>query len=1095
MPTILPKEMKGHFPSVIPGLITSDAVYAWAIKEGVNPQRAVVIDGVHPLAPVYLAAWPFSMFPRFMGYRFIARAPSEIQETVRLLWQVENELPDDGEGPSMIFPHGLPDGCPCVYASLPAQFHKKEKTVITPSAVYLWALLEKVEPCQAVVVDGILECCPPDSVHHALMDNPLFDGLEYVTQGPSMEKGKVRFLYWVPDEPYQETWPSRVYPIGAPAEGCPYVYQDYFTPQNLSEARAAALSNPPSEDEESVRVTESVDRVDYPEESGVPTDVLPPEPEGPVESRESTGQIESTDKGDCSTEEAFATERPCEPESPVVLLLEESPPIIAISLALGDKGDASDVVALPQEESGPSANVSPCLKVDSTITLLTTELCAVNLDNSPAIEVACVNVMPECAPAESDSPGGVSEEVTAVEICTASHSPSIPCSVRVKLGSARKRQRRRVSVEDSTAAILYLASTLLELADAKKQMAEPVAEPEVQVPEENPVPFAPTRVEPEWQYVYQGTFTPSERGMMIPACGVCDMEAPNALEDPDGVCSQCETHLWMGPFNRADQPPLVEKTRDKVSGKTILVYEEIEKAPGVSAAATPTPEPVPEKFPEPALGSAFVPAPEVVPLEGDVPVTAAAVSETISSGWTADVCSTTPSLKPEGLCDVLAAVMPTPLVVSTAVSDAPGGEVCTPSAIGAPVCCVPATEPLPEDCLERAWHAPEVDVACRPDAVLISSEEEYFQHVLNSGTENPLVESQVSKTPMVVPGAAAPHVRSNSSESKSSSRKVLLSDSEPCGDLTVTIYTALAVPTPIPVIGHDVDWRKFSFNRLGLIAPIAPSIRDPPILEDDEDLLDKLMSSSVNSADESILEVPAQIRCQSKSEPGESTQVAELYHYEWGKISLEREKNLLAALPKLKDDNPLGPAPGWEEYEEAPEAEHGPGPPTEVPCSFIAPPIIGPEEEKDFWVLPGRADPNVFTSVSRVQRVINFHVHRKWGYFMPYAPLWVYEKVAASYEKWLIDEILRKEKMHHSCLTNPDKVRREQDWQYLRSIEKEWWYGRTILQNAVKSCGKYNPTKYFNLEVYLGDGQWVDKPHPKYYIPYEDTKARFLHMI
>ncbi|OCT91776.1 hypothetical protein XELAEV_18014831mg [Xenopus laevis] len=603
--------------------------------------------------------------------------------------------------------------------------------------------------------------------------------------------------------------------------------------------------------------------------------------------------------------------------------------------------------------------------------------------------------------------------------------------------------------------------------------------------------------------IHTGYHYPERKGMMIPACGVCDMEAPNALEDPDGVCSQCETRLWLGPFNRAYQPPLVEKTRDKVP------------EPALEPAFVP--EAVLDESPsESPLNSACASPTEVVPLEGDVPVTAAVVSEITPSSWTADVCSTTPSLKPEGLCDVLAAVMPTPLLVSTPVSDAPGGEVCTPSAIGAPVCCVHATEPPSEDCLERAWHAPEVDAACRPDAVLVSSEEEYFQHVSNSGTENPLVECQVSNTPKVVTGAAAPHVRSNSSEQKSSSRKVLLSDSKPCGDLTVTIYTALAVPTPTPVIGHDVDWRKFSFNRLGPIAPIAPSIRDPPIVEDDEDLLEKLMSSSVNSADESILEVPAQIRCQSKrsvvsepiqfvcpkvivpqtpSEPGESTQVAEMYHYEWGKISLEREKNLLAAIPKPKDDNPLGPVPGWEEYEEPPGAEQGPGPPTEVPRSFIAPPIIGPEEEKDFWVLPGRADPNVFISVTRVQRVINFHVHRTWGYFMPYAPLWVYEKVAASYENWLIDEILRKEKMHHSCLTNPDKVRREQDWQYLRSIEKEWWYGRTILQNAVKSCGKYNPTKYFNLEVYLGDGQWVDKPHPKYYIPYEDTKARFLHMI
>ncbi|OCT87285.1 hypothetical protein XELAEV_18020983mg [Xenopus laevis] len=533
---------------------------------------------------------------------------------------------------------------------------------------------------------------------------------------------------------------------------------------------------------------------------------------------------------------------------------------------------------------------------------------------------------------------------------------------------------RRPTLEDSTAAILSLASMLLDSAESERCVDEPIAElvgepvVELEVPEPTmePLPCDTTRVLLERHYVYQGTFTPSERGMMIPACGVCDMEAPNALKDPDGVCSQCEARLWMEPFNRADQPPLVEKTRDKV--------------------------------PEPALEPAFVP---VAVLEGSP-------------------------------------------------------KVYTPSAIGAPVFYVPAPEPLPEDCLERARHALEVDAACRPDAAFVSSEEEYFQPVLMLGTENLLADSKISCTPMVVTGATAPQMRSTSSEPESSFRKVLLSDLTPCEDLTVTIYTALAVPTPTPVIAHDVDWRKFSFNQLGPIAPIAPSIRDPPILEDDEDLLEKLMFSSVNSVDESILEVPAQILWQSKrsvvseptksvcptvmvpqtpSEPGESTRVAELYHYEWGKISLERENNLFAAIPKSKEDNPLGPDPS-----------------TKVPRSFIAPPIIGPEEEKEFWVLPGWADSNVFTSVSRVQRVINFHVHRTWGYFMPYAPLWVYEKVAASYENWLINEILQKEKMHHSCFTNPDKVRRKHDWQYLRSIEKEWWYGRTILKNAVKIC-------------------------------------------
>ncbi|OCU01878.1 hypothetical protein XELAEV_18007657mg [Xenopus laevis] len=638
MPTVLPKEMEGHFPSVIPGLITSDAVYAWAIKEGINPRRAVVIDGVHPLAPVYLAAWPLSM-----GYEPVPKI-YRIQDTVRLLWQLENELPDDGEGPSMIFPHGLPDGCPCVYASLPAQSHKKEKTVvITPSAVYLWALLEKVEPWA------------------------------------------LGFLYWLPDEPYKETWPSRVYPIGAPAEGCPCVYQDYFTPQNLSEARAAALCNLPSEDEESVRVTGSVDRVDYPEESGVPTDELPSEPEGPLESRESTALIESTDRGDCSTEDAFATERSCEPESPVVQLLEESPPITVIPLALGDKGDASDVVALPQEESGPSANVSPCLEVDSTITLLTKELCAVNMDNSPAIEVACVNVMPECAPAESDPPGGVSEEVTAVEFCTASRSPSLPCSVRVKLGSTRNRQRRRArpnrggasrvmarrpSVEDSTAAILYLASTLLELADAKKQMAEPVAEPEVRALEEKPVPCAPTLVEHERQYVYQGTFSPSARGM-VPVCGLCDLEAPNALEDTGGACLQCGSQLWMGPFIQADQLPLVGTTKDEVSGNSILIYEEIKEAPGVSAAAAPAPEShVPIPHSEACCNKECAFPSEVASIEGEALVTADAVSEMTPSGWTVDTGAAPVPEEPESGGEVMASPMPMPSVATVPI--APG---------------------------------------------------------------------------------------------------------------------------------------------------------------------------------------------------------------------------------------------------------------------------------------------------------------------------------------------------------------------------------------------------------------------------------------
>ncbi|OCT77883.1 hypothetical protein XELAEV_18028981mg [Xenopus laevis] len=871
-----------------------------------------------------------------------------------------------------------------------------------------------------------------------------------------MEKGKVRFLYWVPDEPYKETWPSRVYPIGAPAEGCPCVYQDYFTTQNLSEARAAALCNPPSEDEESVRVTGSVDRVDYPEESGVPTDELPPEPEGPVESRENTGLIESTDRGNCSTEEAFATERPCEPESPVVLLLEESPPITVIPLAFGDKGDASDVVALPQEESRPSANVSPCLEVDSIITLLTTELCAVNLDNSPAIEVACVNVMPECAPTESDPPGGVSEEVTAVEFCTASRSPSLPCSVRVKLGSARKRQRRRArsnrggasrvmarrpSVEDSTAAILYLASTLLELTDAKKQMAEPVAEPEVRALEEKPVPCAPTLVEHERQYVYQGTFSSSGRGM-VPVCGLCDLEAPNALEDPGGVCVQFGSQLWMGPFIRADQLPLVGTTKDEVSGNSILIYEEIEEAPGVSAAAAPALEShVPIPHSEACCNEECAFPSKVASIEGEALETAAAVIEMTPSGWTVDKGAAPVPEEPESGGEVMASPTPMPSVATVLI--APGGD-----ADGENV-----SEPTADFRLEAVAVVPEV-------------------------------ETLQPEVPAAVDVDRVPEEKSPEDDREDTS----------------AIGPKESLSTSC-VLTHVIDWPKFSFGRIGSVLPVTPTFRDPPMSESQ---VEKELTSLQDEDDDwkSVSENAAQIRCKCQrsvvsepvqscnpkvmhvtpSEPGESTHVSELYHLEWGKISLAGEKDWVAKIPRPKVDPTMVTAPGWEEYdEEGSELDDQPAPKEFMSCSFTAPPKIGPEEEKDFWVLPGRADPNIFRSVSRVQRVINFRVYRKWGYFMPYTPLWVYEKVVASYEDWLIDEILRKEKMHHSCLTNPNEVRRKQDWEYLRSIEREWWY-RTILKNAVKSFGKYNPTKYFSLEVYEGDRQWVDKPHPKYYI-------------
>ncbi|OCU00240.1 hypothetical protein XELAEV_18006021mg [Xenopus laevis] len=72
--------------STLPGVITSEEVYKWAVTEGVDPRRAVVLD------------------------------------------EVDNDLPDDDEGPPRIYPVGMIEGCACVYAKLPVQPPVKEES-------------------------------------------------------------------------------------------------------------------------------------------------------------------------------------------------------------------------------------------------------------------------------------------------------------------------------------------------------------------------------------------------------------------------------------------------------------------------------------------------------------------------------------------------------------------------------------------------------------------------------------------------------------------------------------------------------------------------------------------------------------------------------------------------------------------------------------------------------------------------------------------------------------------------------------------------------------------------------------------------------
>ncbi|OCT74276.1 hypothetical protein XELAEV_18033236mg [Xenopus laevis] len=192
-----------------------------------------------------------------------------------------------------------------------------------------------------------------------------------------------------------------------------------------------------------------------------------------------------------------------------------------------------------------------------------------------------------------------------------------------------------------------------------------------------------------------------------------------------------------------------------------------------------------------------------------------------------------------------------------------------------------------------------------------------------------------------------------------------------------------------------------------------------------------------------------------------------------------------------------GASSGWEDpSDEAEEDEATNKPLFKLLHSFWAPKKITLAEEKNFWVVPGCAKPEIFCRVSRVQRVINFRVYRKWGYYMPYTPLWVFEPVENLLDEWVVEEIVAKEKTIGNALSHPDKAKCAAAWSFVWSLENEWWCGRTILHHAVHSCGKKNPVPcYLTVDVPLPVGGTVEKPHPKYYISYEDTKMWFTYMI
>ncbi|OCT87783.1 hypothetical protein XELAEV_18021481mg [Xenopus laevis] len=123
-----------------------------------------------------------------------------------------------------------------------------------------------------------------------------------------------------------------------------------------------------------------------------------------------------------------------------------------------------------------------------------------------------------------------------------------------------------------------------------------------------------------------------------------------------------------------------------------------------------------------------------------------------------------------------------------------------------------------------------------------------------------------------------------------------------------------------------------------------------------------------------------------------------------------------------------------------------------------------------FLVSPGRADPKKQCTISRIQRIINIKVYfYQWGYFMPYAPKWVFDEMEKHLDKWIY-ELIRKENIGGGGLLHSDATKRECD---LRP----------------HSCGKFHEEKHFSLSEPIPNGGRFNKSHPNYYLSYEDTKS------
>lgn len=157
--------------------------------------------------------------------------------------------------------------------------------------------------------------------------------------------------------------------------------------------------------------------------------------------------------------------------------------------------------------------------------------------------------------------------------------------------------------------------------------------------------------------------------------------------------------------------------------------------------------------------------------------------------------------------------------------------------------------------------------------------------------------------------------------------------------------------------------------------------------------------------------------------------------------------------------------------------------------------VMLPEEARVFWVLPGEAAPKEFRAISKVQRKINNEVHRRWGFFMPYAPRWVYQHVEAHLQEWVETDILQYLQLDGKSLQQPDSAARQQAQDQVKGCLARWWMGRTVLHHHVRCVCKRAPEHCLSTDVVGFDGVKVVKPHPAYYVSHEVTKRWFQRML